>query len=257
MSDITESPTMGRTVGSSGESVHRGATTRRQAEGSPPEPADVTRIYLVRHGRTALNAAGVIRGHLDPALDSVGHRQASALGDTLFPHKLQLVIASPLKRAVETAWGIASRADLDVETDSRLIDRDYGSWAGRARDDVIARYGSLDAAPGVEAQSEVLARAMGALGDARRRVEGGAAVVVSHDAVNSVLLRALDRRLEDVTTVPQDTGCFNVIEYRDHTWNVLSVNNAAAGRVSSFTSDQWLSVQTPIGPDGSEDRAPR
>ena len=47
-------------------------------------PTDVaTRIYLARHGRTRLNAAGVLRGHLDPGLDAVGLFQALTRGDDL------------------------------------------------------------------------------------------------------------------------------------------------------------------------------
>ena len=42
-------------------------------------------IYLVRHGQTPLNAAGVLRGWLDPSLDEVGRQQARRLGAALGP----------------------------------------------------------------------------------------------------------------------------------------------------------------------------
>jgi broad specificity phosphatase PhoE len=200
----------------------------------------MTRIYLVRHGRTALNAAGLLRGHLDPELDEVGLRQASVLGDLLGRHELRLIVSSPLKRAVETARGIAHRAGLEVEIDRRLIDRDYGSWAGETREAAIAQYGSLNAAPGVETEPEVFARAMEALTGAHRRAEGGSAVVVSHDAVNSLLLAALDPRLGDSSAIIQDTGCFNVLDFRDQHWSVLSVNNAPAGRESPVPRNEQI-----------------
>ncbi|MGH2843820.1 MAG: histidine phosphatase family protein, partial [Solirubrobacteraceae bacterium] len=41
----------------------------------------VVTVFLVRHGRTALNAAGVLRGHLDPPLDDVGVEEAGRLGE--------------------------------------------------------------------------------------------------------------------------------------------------------------------------------
>ncbi|MHB1518013.1 MAG: histidine phosphatase family protein [Acidimicrobiales bacterium] len=192
----------------------------------------MTHIYLVRHGRTALNAVGVLRGHLDPALDAVGLSQASVLGDLLGKPELRLVVSSPLQRAVETARAVACRAGHEVETDRRLIDRDYGSWAGKPRELLVARFGSVNDAPGVEPEGVVLARAMDALDDARRRAAGGDAVVVSHDAVNSVLLTTIDERLGDSATLALDTGCFSVLEYRDRSWSVLSVNNAPPGRNS-------------------------
>jgi broad specificity phosphatase PhoE len=208
----------------------------------------MTRIYLVRHGRTALNAAGLLRGHLDPELDAVGIRQATVLGDLLGRHELGLIVSSPLKRAVETAQGIALRAGPEVEIDPRLIDRDYGSWAGETREAVIARYGSLSAGPGVEPEAEVLDRAMDALTDACRRVEGGSAVVVSHDAVNCLLLAALDPRLGDSTAVVQDTGCFNVLEFGDQLWSVLSVNNAPAGHESPVPRKEQMESPSNSGP---------
>jgi len=189
-----------------------------------PRPAP-TRIYLARHGRTTLNAAGALRGHLDPDLDSVGRLEASILGDVLAGKNLERIISSPLKRALATASEVARRAGLEVEVDTRFIDRDYGPWAGRPKDQVIARWGSLDDAPEIEPERAMLTRSMSALDDASRQVSHGALVVVSHDAVNRLLLTALDARLGDAEAVPQDTGCFNVLERRGKEWAILSVNN--------------------------------
>ena len=41
--------------------------------------AAVTMILLVRHGRTAANADGLLLGRLDPGLDAEGERQAVAV----------------------------------------------------------------------------------------------------------------------------------------------------------------------------------
>lgn len=60
-------------------------------------------------------------------------------------------------------------------------------------------------------------------------MSGGSALVVSHDAVNRLVLPMLDRRLDGLGALVQDTGCFNVIERRGDVWSVLSVNNAAGG----------------------------
>jgi broad specificity phosphatase PhoE len=193
-------------------------------------PGDrATRVFLARHGRTALNAAGLLRGRLDAGLDAVGVLQALALGGVLGYQDLQLIVSSPLVRAVETAKKVALRAGLEVEIDQRLVDRDFGPWAGKAPDAVIARWGSLNNAPDIEPELAVAERALAALHEACDRVDGGAALVVSHDAVNRLILPMLDERLDGVGTVPQDTGCFNVIERRGNVWSVLSVNNAPAG----------------------------
>ena len=103
-------------------------------------------MYLVRHGQTALNAAGVLRGLLDPPLDETGQRQARWLGTALAPRKPSAIIASPLRRARQTAQPIADLAGLDVATDRRLIDRDYGQWSGARQKAVIALIVFLSAA---------------------------------------------------------------------------------------------------------------
>lgn len=189
-------------------------------------PSGATTIYLVRHGRTGLTANGLLGGRLDPSLDSVGLLQATMLAQALRKKdELRLIVSSPLRRAAETAEAVAMRTGLRVEIDPRLIDRDYGSWAGRSPEALIAEWGSVDEAPGVEPRLEALARAFEALADLSGRVVGGSAAVISHDVVNRLLLGALDPGLGEADTLPQDTGCFNVIERRNGRWSVLDINN--------------------------------
>lgn len=196
--------------------------------GGSETPADSTLLYLARHGQTPLNAADVLRGLLDPPLDDIGRRQARRLGTTLGPRRLSAVIASPLRRARETAQPIADSAGLGVSADRRLIDRDYGQWAGSRRESVAAQWGSVDAAPGVEPLSEVRRRAVASLADIVLRGEGHTVVVVSHDAVNRQVLAALDPGLGEPDTIPQDNGCFNTLEWQAGRWTVVNVNELPA-----------------------------
>jgi len=79
-------------------------------------------IFVVRHGRTASNAAGLLLGRADPPLDEEGLRQAEALGSAL--GKVDLVLSSPLGRARETAAAI----DGPMQVDERFVELDYGEW---------------------------------------------------------------------------------------------------------------------------------
>lgn len=189
------------------------------------QSTNMTRIYLVRHGQTELNVSGVLRGHLDPNLDALGILQAKMLGEVIGQEEVQLLVSSPLKRAVETATEIAIRAAIEVEIEPRLIDRDYGPWAGKSKETVITKFGSLEAAPEIEPESKVLARSVDAVMDVARRVPNGSAVIVSHDAVKRLLLSALDTKLKDISSIPQETGCFNIIELKNNEWSVLGVNH--------------------------------
>jgi broad specificity phosphatase PhoE len=216
---------------SSQEGSDSGARLDGPLQESPPAPstAPPIRVYLLRHGQTALNAAGALRGHLDPELDQRGVDQVTRLGDVLGRLSLRFVVSSPLRRAVDTAAAVASRAGVPVETDKRLIDRDYGEWAGCRPSELVERFGSVDSAPGVEPIDVVLKRAVSGLEDFADRVRSGAGVIVSHDVVNRLLLHSIDDSLGPLERIPQDTACFNVLERRSGRWVVLSVSNAPAG----------------------------
>lgn len=166
------------------------------------ESSGLTLVYLARHGQTPLNESGVLRGVADPPLDEVGHHQAQRLGAALGARGLSAVVASPLLRARQTAQPVAERASLEVATDPCLVDRDYGQWTGSSRDAVVAQWGSVDHAPGVEPRSAVADRAVQGLTDLARRHKGDSVVVVSHDAVNREVLVAFGCELGDPDALP-------------------------------------------------------
>jgi probable phosphoglycerate mutase len=184
-------------------------------------------IYLARHGETSLNAAGLLRGRLDPPLTARGREQASALAGALGNVNIHVIVTGPLRRAVETASAVADRLGLSVIVDDRFNDRDYGEWAGTSLEDVEAQWGSVDDAPGVEPLSSVAERAMSGFRDIGEMVDGGAGLIVSHDAVNRPLLIALDPSLQG-PPIAQQTGCYNILRTGDDGWRVVSVNNVPA-----------------------------
>jgi broad specificity phosphatase PhoE len=180
------------------------------------------RIVLVRHGRTTLNAADRLRGRLDPALDDIGREEVAALAAALQPLRPSRIVSSPLRRAVETAEAISARTDVPITVDRRLIDRDYGPWAGQPPADIVAEWGSLDAAPGVEPAHAVISRARGVLDE---HADGdGVVVLVSHDAVNRLLLAVLDPGLGEADDIAQRTACWNVLDRTDARWLVTTVD---------------------------------
>lgn len=178
------------------------------------DPPHVTAdIYLVRHGRTTLNAAGALRGRLDPPLDNVGRAEADRLGELFAAMDLGAVMASPLRRAVQTATAIARPHRLAVTTELGLIDRDYGPWAGRRRADIERDYGPLVDLLDIEPLDQLTARLVSTLPRLAERAASGPVVAVAHDIVNRVLLTHLcPDRFPSPDDVPQRTGCWNRLE---------------------------------------------
>lgn len=185
----------------------------------------MTDIYLCRHGRTAMNVNGLLRGRLDPDLDLVGFAEARELGALLGGLDLTRVIASPLARAVETARPIAERAGLEVETDERLLDRAYGQFDGASSEDVIEQYGSLDAAPGVEPAEAVIARGRAVLDELAAEADSGPIVVVSHDAVIRRVLDALTPTPTRHEHVEPRTGCWSLLRHDGSAWQLVMADS--------------------------------
>jgi broad specificity phosphatase PhoE len=93
-------------------------------------------LHLVRHGRTASNARGLLLGRADPPIDPAGIEQAAALASFVGP--VARVVSSPLQRCMATAAVIADAAGVEVEVDERWIELDYGELDGRPITDVPA-----------------------------------------------------------------------------------------------------------------------
>jgi probable phosphoglycerate mutase len=184
-------------------------------------------VLLVRHGRTALNAAGRLRGRLDPPLDSAGREQVLLLATALEPSRATRVLSSPLRRAQETAQSIANRLGIVPDVDPRLVDRDYGEWAGLPASYVVMRWGSLDAAPGVEPERHVVDRARAVLEEPSLHRASGPVIVVAHDAINRALLASLDPSLGPASEIPQDCACWNVLTRYGARWQVTALNRTA------------------------------
>ncbi len=87
-------------------------------------------LIVVRHGRTAANALGLLQGRVDNPLDEEGQRQASAIASVL--GRVDAVVSSPLARARQTAEPLG----VEVGIDERWIELDYGEWEARPVADV-------------------------------------------------------------------------------------------------------------------------
>jgi probable phosphoglycerate mutase len=90
----------------------------------------VSQLILVRHGQTDANAAGLLLGRTDPALNDAGRAQADAIASRVAEFGPERVLTSPLLRTVQTAEIIAARCGVPVEVEGRLVEVDYGEYDG-------------------------------------------------------------------------------------------------------------------------------
>lgn len=97
------------------------------------------RLYLLRHGQTAMSRANVFCGRgLDPALTDEGVSMADAFAAAYRDRTWTAIYSSPLKRALDTATPLATARGLAVVQREELAEIDYGKWDGLTAE-VVAR----------------------------------------------------------------------------------------------------------------------
>lgn len=201
---------------------------------------NATTLILARHGATALNLRRpyVLQGqNMDPDLDELGRKQASALAGALQTLAPAAVAASPMRRAVQTAEVVAQQFGLTVDRVPEWIECDIGIWEGRTWDDVKQthpeEYARFLADPGEtpylggESFAMVRDRAAPAIEAFVRRHGGEVVVAVCHNIVNRALLAhwlGLPQRY--ARPLPQSNGGYNVIEFHGDKATVRTIGAA-------------------------------
>ena len=91
------------------------------------------KLYIIRHGETALNVNGVMQGRIDEPLNENGRNLAVLTGRGMKGIRFDACISSPLGRAVETAELVLRESgnDVPIRIDDRLLEMDFGEIDGR------------------------------------------------------------------------------------------------------------------------------
>ena len=87
-------------------------------------------IYIVRHGQTMWNKEKRLQGSVDIELNENGRELAIITGKNLSDTSIDIIYSSPLKRAYETATLIRGERNIDIITDDRLRELNFGSMEG-------------------------------------------------------------------------------------------------------------------------------
>jgi 2,3-bisphosphoglycerate-dependent phosphoglycerate mutase len=99
-------------------------------------------VTLLRHGRSRADDEGVHEGRYDSLLTEVGRAQVHRRAEDFLHHDFQfdLIIASTLLRANETARIIATELGVTLENDPDWMEWDNGPLAGLPFDVAEQRY---------------------------------------------------------------------------------------------------------------------
>jgi broad specificity phosphatase PhoE len=103
----------------------------------------MTRLLLVRHGRSAWNLQGRIQGQIDIELDDEGLRQAQRVAERVKQLNIAAIYSSPLQRARVTAETIGAQLNLPVTCDDRLMEYQFGVVNGLTWDELVVQHPEL------------------------------------------------------------------------------------------------------------------
>lgn len=191
-------------------------------------------ILLIRHAAHS-HLGNILSGRIQGiALSAEGRSQADALARQLESTPLDVLHASPVQRAQETARTIAaSRQGLDVETAPALDELDFGDWAGRAFVELAddprwdtwnsARESAI--APNGESMDHARTRAWGHVERTAACFPGKTIAMVTHcDIIRAVIATALGLSLDHIHRF--DIGPASISRLAVGPWGakVLSLN---------------------------------
>jgi len=206
----------------------RPASIQTQVRGWSGASGPPTTVVLVRHGVTPHTLEKRFSGGLassNPGLSDEGRAQVRAVADWLGPlaERVDAVVASPVRRTLESAEIIAESLGHRIQVEPGFAEMEFGVWDGLTFGEVGERYpaelkawlGSVDVAPeGGESFSTVQQRVLDGLGRLREQHAGRTVVVVSHVTPIKVLVAdAVSAPLEAVFRMELTPASVTVLSY--------------------------------------------
>jgi probable phosphomutase (TIGR03848 family) len=215
----------------------------------------VPTVLLVRHGRTAANAGGVLAGWTPGvSLDDTGRAQAADLAQRMAVLPISLAVSSPLQRCQETGAallavpGPGKLGRPELLTDERLGECRYGDWTGKSLKDlvkeplwrVVQAHPSAAVFPGEEGEAmlSMQHRAVSAIReyDARVAAEHGDDalwIALSHgDVIKAILADALGMHLDAFQRLVVDPCSVSVVRFTPLRPFAVRVNDSGSDLAS-------------------------
>lgn len=211
----------------------------------------MTLVVLTRHGHVDGINPPRFRGQHPLPLTEQGRQEAiMTAGRIASTWRPVAVRTSPLERCVVTGAKIAESCGLQSVAVEGLLDLDYGEWQWKTYDEVKESWPRLYALwrtsphlvrfPSGESLQDIVLRSADVFRSTVEAFPDDTVVLVGHDSVNrALLLQLLDQPLSAYWKLAQDPCCINVIEYKNDTIRVLTINDAR--HIKGSTTDATAS----------------
>lgn len=198
----------------------------------------MTKLILIRHGRTLWNSSGKFQGQSDVQLSSEGIEQAQKLAKNFPVNHIDKVYSSNLTRAFATGKIIAEKFNVPIEIDKRLCEISFGDWEGMTYDEIHEKwpneietmFSSPDVLtmPNGESFFDVQQRGIEALWDIVNKHPNETIAITAHGGILRTLLAyTLHMPLRYIWTLRQDNTAVNIVTFYDEKINVELLNSTA------------------------------
>jgi broad specificity phosphatase PhoE len=157
-------------------------------------------LMLVRHGETEWNVQRRYQGQSDVPLSEIGNQQAESIAGRLAGQEIDVIYASDLKRAWQTAQVIAAQIGLDLISEPRLRELKFGILEGLTFEEAEEKYPEmitawLDDFNNTPERAETIdmfnARIVSLLDDLKRNHDEQVVLLVGHGGSLSEILRVV------------------------------------------------------------------
>ena len=140
-------------------------------------------IYIIRHGETDWNVEGRYAGRMNIPLNKKGIEQARKLKEKFKNIKIDIVITSPLIRAIQTADEIVNNEKI---IDYRIIERSNGELEGKLKSEITWKIdfnNSNDKKYNIESIDEFRKRIYDFLDEIKEKYKGKNVLIVTYAGV--------------------------------------------------------------------------
>lgn len=233
-------------------------TLTKNLKTQPDKPQNEGALYIVRHGKTALNASDTkkdndrIRGWKNIPLDSMGRQQARELAQIFKGHQIDKIYSSDLQRAHDTAAQISKATGTPVTNKFDLRPWNLGVHQGESSSKVGPEImKSAQETPNIKVKggesfnnfkTRALSFGRKLLAEAK---QGKKVVAVTHTRVAKLLQAWIMAGCPDDNTIDQNefmndtvkTGSIHKIEPKDNSVKVTEVENLQKASISDNTTE--------------------
>ena len=188
-----------------------------------------TILGLLRHGQTDWNIDLRLQGSTDILLNDTGRTQARLAASSLNREDWDVIIASPLSRAKDTADIVALELGMNVVVVPELIERSFGVAEGLDHASWRKLYESHEVIEGLESLEDLRTRTVQLLDLIANEYSGQRVLAVSHGAfirkvLNIVTNGELPREGERLSN-----ASLNRFMHADGTWTITDYRPESLG----------------------------